>query len=298
MTNRIVEISDQVAGLKISNRLLEISLQSGQKLTVVPTDISVLLLSTPHVRLSQAVLSSVTEAGGFVVVVNNRFLPSGMLLPLDAHSTQSEIMRVQVEAGLPLKKRLWKQIVQQKIIAQGHLLQKLHGDDSGLFSLAERVRSGDSENIEARASRKYWQKIFKNSRFIRDRGAEDQNMLLNYGYTVLRACVARAICAAGLHPSFGLHHHNRYNAFCLADDLMEPFRPLVDLVVVEMDQQDTPDYQLTPDVKRQLLLPLTRDVQTERGNEKLFALLSRTAASLVRCFRGESSGLILPEKIK
>lgn len=297
MTNRIIEISDQVSGLRIANRLLEISLRDEGKLTVVPSDIAVLLLSNPHVRLSQAVLSTVAEAGGFVVVVNNRFLPAGMLLPLDAHSTQSETMRAQVEAGLPLKKRLWKQIVQKKIREQGLLLQELQNDDHGLLTLVDRVRSGDSENVEARAARIYWRHIFTVSGFSRDRDANDQNILLNYGYTVLRAAVARAICSAGLMPSLGLHHHNRYNAFCLADDLMEPFRPLVDRSVAGAMESFDFDGELVPEIKRKLIEPIMGDVRTERGSEKLFALFSRMASSLVRCFQGNANELILPERI-
>lgn len=297
MNNRIVEISDKVAGLRIANRLLEITLRDDKKMTVVPSDIAVLLLSNPHVRLSQAVLSTVTEVGGFVVVVNECFLPSGMLLPLDAHSTQSEIMRAQINAGLPLKKRLWKQIVQEKIRAQGKMLQSVLDDDHGLLALVGRVRSGDADNVEARASRVYWKHLFSDSEFVRNREAEDQNILLNYGYTVLRAAVGRAVCSAGLMPSIGLHHHNRYNAFCLADDLMEPFRPLVDRSVVHILESMNFDGQLVPEIKRKLIEPIMGNVQTERGNEKLFALLSRMASSLVRCFQGDAEELILPESI-
>ena len=148
-----------------------------------------------------------------------------MLLPLVGHHLQARRFVAQAAASVPTKKRLWRQIVRAKIELQAHTLETLHGDSAGVRPLMRLVRSGDPENVEARAARAYWPLLFADDDFRRDHERGDQNRLLNYGYTVLRAIVARAICAAGLHPALGLHHHNQYSAFCLADDLMEPFRP-------------------------------------------------------------------------
>ncbi len=294
MTNRIIEVSERAAALRVANHLLEVAMADGSKVTVQPEEIAVLLLANPRLRLSQSVLSTVTEAGGFVVVVNKRYLPAGLLLPLEPHSTHAEILRAQVAAKRPLKKRLWQQVVRQKIRAQAGVLEQLYKEDFGLRELSDQVRSGDPDNLEARAARIYWSHLFGENKFSRNREADDANILLNYGYTVLRAAVARAVCSAGLLPSLGLHHHNRYDAFCLADDLMEPFRPLIDAAVVELAPEFDAEAGLSPRFKQRLIAPVMGDVQTERGNEKLFALLSRMAASLVRCFRGEADQMTLP----
>ena len=220
-------------------------------------DLAVILVAHPQVTYTQAVLSGLAAAGGVFVACDGRNLPVGMMLPLAAHHAQAERFAAQARAPLPVRKRLWRQIVRAKINAQAALLVELRGTDFGIEAMAGRVHSGDPSNVEARAARRYWPRVFADLDFRRHRENEDQNVLLNYGYAVLRAIVARAICAAGLHPSLGIHHHNRYDAFCLADDLMEPFRPAVDRAVAEyMGTHDEP-YKLEAAAKQQIIGELT-----------------------------------------
>ena len=201
---------------------------------------------------------------------------------------------MQVEASRPTRKRLWQQVVRAKIRAQGELVIALHGDDPGLMPLVRLVRSGDPSNVEARASRLYWRRLFMQEGFRRDRDAGDANRFLNYGYAVLRGIVARAVCSAGLHPSFGLHHSSRYNAFTLADDLMEPFRPLVDRTVVDLVGELGTDASMDKDSKAFLLEGL--QVRLDMGGElrSLFDVLARVASSLNDVFAGERRELDLP----
>ncbi|MBZ0254251.1 MAG: type II CRISPR-associated endonuclease Cas1, partial [Candidatus Methylomirabilis sp.] len=234
-------------------------------------------------------------SGGAFVACDEKHLPVGMLLPIDAHFVQAERFARQAEAAFPVKKRLWKQVVQAKIRAQGRLLDALHGKDMGLLPMAGRVRSGDPDNLEAQASRRYWGALFDKPGFRRDRTAEDANRNLNYGYAVLRAIVARAVCAAGLHPSLGLHHHNRYDAFCLADDLMEPFRPVVDGAVVRWVRERGEGAPFDREAKARLLEALTGRFEAEGEARTLFDLAARAASSLAGVFLGERADLALPE---
>lgn len=238
------------------------------------------------------------EAGGVFVTCDRNLLPVAMMLPLDGHSTQAERFIAQAAAPAPLRKRLWKQIVRAKIAAQGRLLQRLHGDDAGLAALAAMVRSGDTANVEARASRRYWKRLFDDPTFRRRRETDDQNRMLNYGYAVLRAIVARAICAAGLHPTLGLHHHNRYNAFCLADDLIEPLRPLVDRAVVEAMSECDGRTELDKKAKHLLLSALTGRVMVGGEQRTLFDATARVAASLADVYLGQAKQLDLPESLE
>jgi CRISPR-associated protein Cas1 len=206
--------------------------------TIPFADIAVLVTSHPQISFTQAVLAGLAAAGGTFIVSNEKHLPAAMLLPLSTHSTQTERFARQAAVSLPTRKRAWQQIVQAKLRAQARLLEETTGADQGLRQMAARVRSGDPDNLEAQAARIYWQALFGKDAsaepFRRDPEGEGINAHLNYGYAVLRAIVARALCASGLHPSLGVHHHNRYDTFCLADDLMEPFRPLVDRVVARL----------------------------------------------------------------
>jgi CRISPR-associated protein Cas1 len=209
-----------------------------QTQTIPFADIAVLVTSHPQISFTQAVLAGLAAAGGMFIVSNEKHLPAAMLLPLSTHSTQTERFARQAAVSLPTRKRSWQQIVQAKLRAQARLLEETTGADQGLRQMAARVRSGDPDNLEAQAARTYWQALFgegpSGEPFRRDPEGGGINVHLNYGYAVLRAIVARALCASGLHPSLGVHHHNRYDTFCLADDLMEPFRPLVDRVVARL----------------------------------------------------------------
>jgi CRISPR-associated protein Cas1 len=209
-----------------------------QSQTIPFADIAVLVTSHPQVSFTQAVLANLAASGGMFIVSNEKHLPAAMMLPLATHSTQTERFARQAAVSLPTRKRAWQQIVQAKLRAQARLLEEATGKDWGLGPMAGKVRSGDPDNLEAQAARIYWQALFgqgaPGEAFRRDPEGGGINLYLNYGYAVLRAIVARALCASGLHPSLGVHHHNRYDTFCLADDLMEPFRPLVDRVVAHL----------------------------------------------------------------
>jgi CRISPR-associated protein Cas1 len=220
-----------------------------------------------------------------------------MMLPVTGHSVQTERFAAQADAPAPVRKRLWKQVVRCKILAQADLLQRLRGDDQGLTAVSRSVRSGDPSNREAVASRRYWSALFDDPGFRRRFDAPDANRLLNYGYAVLRAVVGRAICAAGLHPSLGLHHHNRYNPFCLADDLMEPYRPLIDSAVVEHVGCYGTDAPLDRVGKQALLEAILARYRADGEVRTLFDLAARTAVSLAKVYLKQSSDLDYPKKL-
>jgi len=295
MTDRMVDLSEEPARLAVRNGLLVIVRENGEEATVPLDDLGVLVVSHPQVTFTQAVLSGLVESGGAFVTCNAARLPVGMLLPIDAHYIQTERFALQARAALPVRKRLWRQIVSAKVKAQGRLLQTLYGYDRGLIALSGRVRSGDPSNIEAQASRRYWPALFADESFRRDRNAEDQNRFLNYGYAILRAIVARAATAAGLHPSVGIHHHNRYNSFCLADDLMEPLRPRVDRAVWELVKARGKQAPMDREAKGALLGGITARMEVAGESRSIFEAASRMASSLVAVFEGERKGLIIPE---
>jgi CRISPR-associated protein Cas1 len=295
MSNRILDFSETPARLRVRYSQLIVERQDRPDVSVPLVDLAVVLASHPQIIFTQAVLSGLAAVGGVFVTCDGHNLPAGMLLPLVAHFAQAERFAAQAQASLPTRKRLWQQIVRAKIKAQAALLVELRGTDFGLNALLPLVHSGDPSNVEARAARKYWPYLFADLEFRRNRDNEDQNVLLNYGYAVLRAIIARAICAAGLHPSLGLHHHNRYNGFCLADDLMEPFRPTVDKAVVEyMSTHDEP-YQLEAAAKQNIIGELTGRYDLNGEQRTLFDVAAHLAASLADVFLGKREELDLPE---
>jgi CRISPR-associated protein Cas1 len=217
-----------------------------------------------------------------------------MLLPLDAHHIQSEIFRVQVDASEPLKKNLWKQTIGAKIENQARLLKKLGKNSIPLKSIAKSVKSGDPDNREGFAARLYWMEMF-GKEFIRDRYGDPPNPFLNYGYILLRSAVARALAGSGLLATLGIHHRNRYNAFCLADDVMEPYRPYVDEIVFGMNEECPETFMLEKEHKAGLLQLMTADVKIGENRRPLMVALSLTTASLARCFSGENRKITYPE---
>lgn len=293
MTDRIVEVAIP-ARLSVSNAQLVIACDGTGAVSTPISEIAALLLAHPQISLTQAVLSRIAEAGGSVVTIDGNYLPASMLLPIQAHFVQTERFAKQVELRLPLRKRLWQTIIRAKIAAQGQMLRELHGADGGLIPMAPRVRSGDPDNLEAQAARRYWSLVFGDPKFRRGSEGPDQNQHLDYGYAVLRAAVARALCAAGLHPSIGLRHRNRYDAFCLAADLMEPFRPLVDRRVALWIREHDPTERLDSASKQWLLQVLTGRYLVEEEQRSLFDILSRTANSLAQCITGEADELSVP----
>lgn len=305
MSDRILEIANP-ARLSVKDSQLAIEREGFLPYITPVSGVNTLLLAHPQVTLTQAVVSRLAEAGAMVVTIDHRYLPMAMTLPIQAHSLQTERLAAQATLGLPARKRLWRQIVRAKIRAQGDLLKALHGSDGGLLAMAARVRSGDPENLEAQVARRYWSLIFGEpreglSRFRR--GADplesgpDQNRHLDYGYTVLRASVARAICAAGLHPSIGLRHHNRYDAFCLAADLMEPFRPLIDRRVALWIAVNDPAAPLDSSAKKWLIEAVTMRYWVNREERALSDILFRAACSLAAALAGSADKLDLPETL-
>lgn len=294
MTERIVELAEESARLRVQYEQLVIERPGQPPVTTPIAELAALVLSNPHVVLTQHTLSSIAAAGGSVVICNKNYLPAALLLPLESHSLQTERFARQAQLGEPRRKRLWQQIVIAKIRAQSRLLMELYGDDCGIRALARRVRSGDPDNVESQAARKYWPQLFQDPHFRRGRMGPDQNAHLNYGYTVLRAAISRALCGAGLHPSFGLKHKNRYDAFSLSSDLMEPFRPLVDRAVALWVQGHDPQQPLDREAKAHLIAAIQARYRVHREERSLFDILARTASSLARCILGEEKRLDLP----
>jgi len=281
---------------RISLKRSQLSVERADGVVSVPVeDIAVCVLEHRGITITTAVLSALSDAGAAVAVCNNRHLPNGLMLPFHNHSRQSQIAALQISWSEPFRKRVWQKIIQTKIINQGHCLAR-HDPVQGktITEMAKRVVSGDVKNREAHAARIYWPALMGKG-FIR--GANDlPNAFLNYGYTVIRACVARAVVGAGLLPCFGLHHNNDLNAFNLADDLIEPFRPFVDAVVIGLMSGREQQGDLTKSDRAVLAeLPAT---QVLIGNElqTILNATERSAESLVRAIRQKETGeLCLPE---
>lgn len=283
MTKRIIEVAERAARLWLENRLLVVRDPDGGEHRVPIGEIKCVLLGTPAVSVTGALLAALAEAGVMVVISGADRLPVGMQLPLASHYLQNERFREQASASLPLCKRLWQRVVAAKIRSQARLLRELRGEDGGLIALAGRVRSGDPDNLEGRAAVLYWKQLFGRP-FLRIREAGDSNVLLNYGYAVLRAMTARALCGAGLHPTLGIHHRNRYNAYCLADDLMEPYRCRVDRIVVLLNPENAPVSGISQEQRRRLLLGLLEPVKWHGEQHELPELLTIHARQLAASF--------------
>jgi CRISPR-associated protein Cas1 len=260
MIKRTVEISSGPARLSVAHRQLVIERNDHPQATVPIEDIGVLVVDHPAVSYTHAVFTELMDCGAAVVLCSRDHQPAGVFLPIDAHSTQTERHHRQIEASLPFKKRAWADIVRAKIDRQADVIREVTGNDEGLPFLSARVRSGDPDNLEAQAAQRYW-KILFGTEFRRDRDARGTNSALNYGYAILRASIARAIVGSGLIPSLGLHHHNRSNPFCLADDLMEPYRPFIDLKVSELSRSGHTLEELDRPAKAVLLSVMNETVQ-------------------------------------
>lgn len=266
--------------------------ESGEIRTVPIEDIGIVVVENQRAVFTVPVLNALSDNNTTVVFCNERMMPNSILLPFEGNTVQSEIYKLQMGASEPLKKQLWKQIVEAKIRNQAALLDSRGQDGTILKPLYSNVKSGDSSNREGLAARIYWGMVFGET-FIRDQdGGDGLNAMLNYGYSILRAAMARAIVGSGLSLSYGLFHKNRYNAFPLADDLMEPFRPYVDSVVIGLWNNGV--CELNKDSKVALLSVLTCDVVMDNVMRPLELGLSFTTASLVKCYKGEERNLMLP----
>ena len=292
MRNRIIEISQSGFYLRTRNQQLELLAGDSRKNSIPMEDISAVILDNPKIIVSQACLSVMAEHNIAVIVTNSHHQPSGMMLSLDANTLQAERFRKQAEMPLPLKKRLWQQIVINKIKQQALVINMQGNASKNLDVMAGRVRSGDPKNIEAQAARIYWQTLFDN--FKRDRGAGDCNRYLNYGYTVIRALTVRSLCAAGLHPGIGLHHHNKYSSFPLADDLMEPFRPFVDCKVLNAIEEYGHQADMKA-VKPLLLSVLTDNISFNAQSVGMISAIQNSAQSLWSVIKGTQKQLLLPD---
>ena len=260
-------------------------------------DIGVVVLDHQQITITSGVLDALLENNCAVITCDSRSMPVGLLLPLAGNATQNERFRCQLNASLPLRKQLWQQTIQYKIKNQSAALKRCSKSETKCMQVwAGEVRSGDPDNLEARAAQYYWKNLFPHiDGFTRDREGESPNHLLNYGYAILRAIVARSLVASGLLPTLGIHHHNRYNAYCLADDIMEPYRPYVDLLVFDITQQYGVDIELSKDIKAELLSIPTLDVNINGKRSPLMIAVSQTTASLYRCFDGEIRKITYPE---
>lgn len=266
--------------------------------TVPIEDIGVLLMEHQQITISHGCIAALLDNNVAIISCDTTHMPTGLMLPLDGGSTQTERFRYQIEASLPLKKQLWMQTVQYKIYNQAQVLEKTGVKVDNMKRWSRSVKSGDPDNYESRAAAYYWSNIFRGfTDFNRGREGEPPNNLLNYGYAILRAIVARALVSSGLLPTLGIFHRNKYNAYCLADDMMEPYRPYVDQVVYDILKDSELDdiTELTTNVKKRLLQIPTLDVQFEDKTSPLLVGVSRTTASLARCFEGLSRKVVFPE---
>lgn len=281
---------------EVEKSVLPDSFKQSSVRTIPIEDVGIVILDHKQITVTQGLLEALLENNCAVISCDNAHLPVGLLLPLCGNSTQSERFRVQFEASLPLKKQLWQQTVVAKISNQAAVLQNMRNVEVGnMRAWAEKVTSGDSINLEARAAAYYWKNTFpQNPNFVRDREGEPPNSLLNYGYAILRAVVARSLVASGLLPTFGIHHRNKYNAYCLADDIMEPYRPYVDMLVMNLYDANPSITELTTDIKRELLGIPVMEVIIQGKRSPLMIAVSTTTASLYKCFTGESRKILYP----
>lgn len=264
---------------------------------VIPIeDIGVVILDHPQIIFSQALLSKLLENNVAVISCNSTHHPAGLMLNLSGHTLQAERFKCQIESSAPLKKQLWQATVKAKIRNQALLLHRYNIPADNLLKWAREVSSGDQENLEARAANYYWKNLFPEvPDFVRQREGPPPNNLLNYAYAVLRAIVARSLVGSGLLPTLGIHHHNRYNHYCLADDIMEPYRPFADALVKELVTEGKTSAGLTTEIKKRLLGLAHTDVLFDDERSPLSVGVQRTTASLAKCFEGTTKKLIYPK---
>lgn len=267
---------------------------SEQIRTVPVEDIGVVVVDNQQVTFTSGLMAALLEENVALVTCDSKHIPTGLMLSLQGHSSQNQRFRNQLEASLPLKKQLWQQTVECKIRNQAAVLKYVSGEDAkNMLAWAGSVKSGDSENMEGRAAAYYWKNVFE-VRFVRDQFGEYPNNLLNYGYAILRAIVARALVASGMLPLLGIHHHNKYNDYCLADDIMEPYRPFVDRLVLNVMDEYPDDKELNKNIKARLLTIPVLDVNIDGHKSPLMVAVSTTTASLYKCFNGVCRKIVYP----
>lgn len=301
MIKRTLHFSNP-AYLSLKDRQLQIDLpnlktlgEKESKKQVPIEDIGIILLDHQQITITHGCIAALLEKNAAIITCNHSHLPTGMLLPFDGHNTQSETFRYQIEATQPLKKQLWQQTIQAKILNQAAVLAQRGIAHDNMLHWVKQVKSGDPENYEGRAAAYYWKNVFpKKIEFFRGREGDPPNNLLNYGYAILRAIVARGLVCSGLLPTLGIHHRNKYNAYCLADDIMEPYRPYVDEIVLGIIDRGENFLELGTAIKTQLLGIATVDVKFDKTTSPLMVGLQSTTASLAKCYQGKSRKISYP----
>lgn len=295
MQNRVVEITSDGAHISLSRGFLSVKINGEKAGQVAVDDMAALIIRGYGATLSVNICTRLAEANIPVVICGSNQAPASVIWPVSGHFAQGLHMQAQAVANKPLLKRLWAQLIKAKITAQADVLDLLNKNDKDLRAMASRVKTGDKDNLEAQAARRYWPRLMGET-FIRDRGESGINAALNYGYTILRSAAARSILAAGLHPSLSLHHQSRGEALRLADDLMEPFRPWVDLYVFQLAQKtdDGKAFDLNAQHKTTLAGVLNLDLQGSMGASPLQLCLDRLGQTLAQVFLGERQRIELP----
>jgi len=280
--------------LSKNNNQLSVELEDKTVKTVPVEDIGIVVLDHYQIKITQAALQALVANNVAVLVNDAAHLPLGLLLPMASHSAYTEKLSFQLNASKPLKKNLWQQTIKKKILNQAALLRQRGIDTERMRYWASQVKSGDPDNYEGRAAAYYWKTIFSGE-FKRGRFGDPPNNLLNYGYAILRAVVARSLVSSGMLPALGIHHRNKYDAYCLADDIMEPYRPYVDKIVLNIVERKDFNGELTTEVKRHLLqIPVT-DITLNGNKSPLMVGMQQTTASLMRCFEGEIRRITYPD---
>lgn len=280
--------------LSVKDKQMVVELrETGETKTSPVEDLGFVVLEHQQISISLPLIDELVKNNVAIVFCDRTYHPASMLLNLNGHHIQQELFTFQINAGAPQKKNLWKQTVEAKIRNQAGLLKKLGKDYKNVLYFANNIKSGDTENREGAAARAYWP-LLLGTDFIRERYGNPPNNMLNYAYAVLRAAVARALAGSGLLATFGIHHHNRYNAFCLADDIMEPYRQYVDSLVFRLYNKIEDASELTTEIKMQLIEVLTLDVRINGQTSPLMVALSNTTASLARCFMGQQKRISYP----
>jgi len=291
------------AYLSLRNAQLVIHLPEGNGMedrtgnnTIPIEDIGIVVLDNKQITITTGLMEALLANNSALITCDSTRMPVGLLLPLNGNTTQSERFQDQIAASLPLQKQLWQQTIQCKIANQAHVLKSKHNIVvKNMLAWVGEVKSGDSDNLEARAAAYYWKNMFPNiTDFTRGREGAPPNNLLNYGYAILRAVVARSLVGSGLLPTFGIHHHNKYNAYCLADDIMEPYRPFVDKLVVEIMATGEDISELSKPIKAKLLGIPVLDVMINNQRSPLSIAVSQTTASLAKCYAGELRKITYP----
>lgn len=286
------------AYLRTKEEQLVIEPENNESVTIPIEDIGVMILDHQQITITQGLMAKLLANNVAFISCDATHHPAGLMLSLDGHTIQSARFQAQVEASIPLKKQLWQQTITAKIYNQATLLESKCINAKKLFNLSLSVKSGDSENVEGMAAVYYWSHLFPIfPDFKRERHGEPPNNLLNYGYAILRAIVARSLVGSGLLPTLGIFHRNQYNSYCLADDIMEPYRPFVDKVVWEIVRNNGKYLQLTPGMKKELLSIPAMDVRIKGEKSPLMVAVQKTTASLAKCFEGTQRKIIYPEFI-